>query len=135
MGWDPESKKGGSEQLCVKRPRLQGRSKGERAFFRNKEEQRFGVSDFFRIKKSQTKKVCDDVERVARIELASLGRKHSILPLNYTRIILLILFCLTCSVPLGPRHITKAKPLQLSFCIGSGCEIRTYDLPGMNRAL
>ena len=28
------SKKVGSEQLCVKRPRLQGRSKGERDFFR-----------------------------------------------------------------------------------------------------
>mgnify|MGYP004459517745 FL=1 len=45
------SKKVGSEQLCVKRPRIQGRSKGERDFFRNKESQRFGVSDSCETKK------------------------------------------------------------------------------------
>ena len=62
------SKKVGSGQLCVKRPRIQGRSKGERDFFRNKESQRFGVSDSCETKESQAIQACDDVAGLGGFE-------------------------------------------------------------------
>ena len=45
-------------------------------------------STFFINKKESKQKVrfCVKLERVARIELALSGRKHDILPLNYTRV-------------------------------------------------
>lgn len=69
------------------------------------------------------------MERVARIELALSGRKHDILPLNYTRISFFIL-----------THFYEKNHLNLSFKwffygAGSGNRTRIASLEGWNSTI